>query len=68
MADYVLTKDANRQTGELPDRLTIVLPRKSAEWLTKQLLLKLFDQPGDTVKLDLLGRVEPATTRGVEVQ
>ena len=57
MPDYVLTKDPDKTTGELPDKLTIILPPHHAWLIIKQMLIQL-EQGKELVRLDLLGKME----------
>jgi len=57
MPDYVLTKDPDKTTGELPDKLTIILPPHHAWLIIKQMLIQL-EQCNRAVSVDIYGKVE----------
>ncbi len=59
MPDFILTKDDTRATGQLPDKLTIVLRPNHAWLIVKQLLIQL-EQGNRAVSVDIYGMVEKA--------
>ncbi len=61
MTDYILTREIHRATGELPDKVTVVLPRPFAWWVVKQLILQL-EQGKQVVDMDLLGTLGSSPT------
>lgn len=57
MPDYVLTKEGDKATGELPDKITVVLPPHHAWLLVKQMLIQL-EQCNRAVSVDVYGTLE----------
>ena len=57
MTDYVLTKHIDPRTGQLSDRVTIVLTTSAAWLVVKQIEIQL-EQCAPVVTIEIYGKVE----------
>jgi len=55
--DYRFIRQIDRKTGELPDKITLILPSNHAWLVVKQLITQL-EMCNDKVEIELYGRMK----------